>query len=106
MRVRPLARAIPGAIFLLVSFTGVIFRAAVASPAQQPVDFREIAGSPLRIQVGANASIQVFHQKYEHGATYGAGDSGFFIAIGSDVYGPDLPNTNPSSAGNTTNRLN
>src|SRR5687768_6125246 len=64
----------------------------------QPNDSRLISGAPLQIYVGSNGSIQVYHQNYTHGATFGSGDSGFFIALGSAVYGPDLYATNPSSA--------
>ena len=76
-----------------------------AAPGRQPAGSLEIAGAPLRIQVGNNGSVQVYHQRYSHGATYGSADSGFFIAIGSTVYGPDLRATNSSSAGNNSSRL-
>jgi hypothetical protein len=61
-----------------------------AAPSRQPPDYIEIDGSILRIQVGANGSVQVFHSDYDHGAAYGPGDSGAFIAIGQDVYGPAM----------------
>ena len=49
----------------------------------------EITGQPLRILVGADGSLQVYHQKYTRGATYGTAGSGFFIAVGQTVYGPN-----------------
>ncbi len=65
----------------------------------QTVEFKEISGAPLRIQVGSNGSVQVFHQKHpETGAAYGTADSGFFLAIGSDVYSPDLANSGGTTA--------
>ncbi|MBK8432013.1 MAG: hypothetical protein IPL28_12270 [Chloroflexi bacterium] len=72
----------------------------------QAAEFKEISGAPLRIQVGSNGSIQVYHQNHPaDGSTYGTADSGLFLALGSDVYGPNLPNTNPTSASITTNPL-
>jgi hypothetical protein len=76
----------------------IYVQSVAALPASQPVDAKTIAGSPLRIEVGSNGSVQVYHQRFSHGATFGAADSGFFIAIGNDVYGPNLPGTNSSSA--------
>ena len=49
----------------------------------------EIPGQPLRIQVGLDGSLQVYHEKYVSGATYGSAGSGFFIASGQNVYGPN-----------------
>lgn len=76
-----------------------------AAPLRQPPAFKEIAGTPLRIQVGNNASVQVYHQRYSHGATYGSADSGFFLAINGTVYGPDLRGTNSSSAAQSSSRM-
>lgn len=77
------------------------------SPLYQTAEFREISGAPLRIEVGSNGSIQVYHERTGNvGAAYGTADSGFFLAIGDDVYGPDLANTNGNSAfGSSTNTL-
>lgn len=72
---------------------------ALASPLCQSYDFEEIPGAPLRIQVGADARVQVYHEKYTYGAAYGSGDSGPFFAIGEDVYGPLM------EAGNYVNPL-
>ncbi len=56
--------------------------------------------------VGSDGGIQVYHQNHPaDGSTYGTADSGLFLALGSDVYGPNLPNTNPTSASITTNPL-
>jgi hypothetical protein len=63
---------------------------AQAAPVHQPPDYLEIDGSHLRIQVGANGSVQVFHRDYAQGAAYGPGASGAFIAVGQDVYGPAM----------------
>jgi hypothetical protein len=90
-----------GVVVVLLLWVG----AAGAAPMRQPAGLLEIAGAPLRIQVGNNGSVQVYHQRFSHGATYGSADSGFFIAIGSTVYGPDMPGTNSSSAANATSRL-
>jgi len=57
-------------------------------PRQQTGNVIEIAGQPLRILVVADGSLQVYHQKYAQGATFGTAGSGFFIAIGQTVYGP------------------
>ena len=90
-----------GVVVVLLLWVGAVG----AAPLRQPAGHLEIAGAPLRIQVGNNGSVQVYHQRYSHGATYGSADSGFFIAIGSTVYGPDMPGTNSSSAANATSRL-
>lgn len=91
-----------GVTLILVLATGVI---VVSSVSAQPAGYLEIVGSPLTIQVGSNASIQVYHQNYTHGATYGSGDSGFFLAIGDNIYGPDTEETNEYSIGPTTLKL-
>jgi hypothetical protein len=57
-------------------------------PRRQAGNVIEIAGRPLRILVGTDASLQVYHEKYVRGASYGTAGSGFFIAVGSTVYGP------------------
>jgi len=82
---------------------------AVAAPLFQTVEFKEISGAPLRIEVGSNGSVQVTHQNHpDRGAAYGRADSGFFLAIGSDVYSPDLANSGGQSAypSGPANRLN
>jgi hypothetical protein len=60
----------------------------VTGPSQQVGNIIEISGQPLRILVGPDGSLQVYHQKYAQGATYGTAGSGFFIAVGQTVYGP------------------
>jgi len=57
-------------------------------PRPQEGNVIEIAGQPLRILVSADGSLQVYHQKYAQGATYGTAGSGLFIATGQTVYGP------------------
>lgn len=78
----------------------ILPRSTQAAPPMQdqPIDALVITGTPLSIYVGSNGSVQVYHQNYTHGATFGSGDSGFFLALGASVYGPNLPATNPSSA--------
>ncbi len=74
-----------------LAVTAVILLAtspALALPQNQLPDTREMGTAPLRIQVGSNASVQVYHEQYMHGAAYGSGASGPFFAIGTDVYGP------------------
>lgn len=72
---------------------------AFASPSYQQPDTKEISGAPIRIEVGSNGSVQVYHADTgTEGAAYGTADSGFFLAIrgadgnyaGSDIYGSDL----------------
>ena len=50
-----------------------------------------ITGSPLRIAVGSDSSIQVYYNG--HGQVYGfqddSADSGVWLRVGSDLYGPD-----------------
>src|SRR3972149_488374 len=64
---------------------------AQASPPAQGAGVVEIDGSPLRIQVFANGSLQVFHRDYTLGAAYGNGASGAFVALGPSIYGPLVP---------------
>ena len=90
-------RILCGAALLIVSLAGASSALARPSasgdgkmapgPRLQEGDI-EIAGQPLRILVGPDGSLQVYHQKYAQGATYGTAGSGFFIAIGQTVYGP------------------
>ncbi|MCJ7620140.1 MAG: hypothetical protein MUP64_07990, partial [Anaerolineae bacterium] len=76
--------------------------AAQAAPLEVPPNLIAIAGSPLRIEVGNNMSIQVYHQNYEHGATYGDADSGPFWYINGQIYGPNMPAYGESASFNTT----
>ncbi|MBK8431186.1 MAG: hypothetical protein IPL28_07785 [Chloroflexi bacterium] len=63
----------------------------------QAAEFKEISGAPLRIQVGPNGSIQVYHQNHPaDGSTYGTADSGLFPALGSDALRLNLPNLTPN----------
>ncbi len=47
-----------------------------------------ISGTPLRIQIFQNNSLQVWHNKYAEGASFGMAGSGFFIALDTKIYGP------------------
>ena len=63
-------------------------------------DVRTISGTPIRINVGSNASIQVYYEGYEHGQVFGDADSGIFFWVEDDVYGSNLEVTNGVSAYN------
>lgn len=109
---------------LLVALLMVSAGIALAAPLQQgialstpstPPNHKTIAGTPLEIHVGDNASVQVYHDDIRNsdgvkvGAVYGTADSGFFIFVDGDTapYSPDLENTNQVSAYNAnTKRLN
>ena len=77
------------ALVVLIAATSNV-GSARAIPSHQLPEGIEIPGEPLRIQVGNDARVQVYHEKYDFGAAYGAGDSGPFIAINGDVYGPPM----------------
>ena len=47
-----------------------------------------INGTPLKIQTFPDGSLQVWHNRYTEGASFGSAGSGFFIAYGTDTYGP------------------
>jgi hypothetical protein len=47
-----------------------------------------ISGTPLKIQIFQDNSLQVWHNKYTEGATFGTAGSGFFIALNTNIYGP------------------
>jgi len=74
-------------------------------PPGQAGGVNEISGQPLHILVGADGSLQVYHQKYVSGATFGDAGSGFFLAIGQTVYGflgvafTPISQTGPSGSG-------
>jgi hypothetical protein len=89
-------RILCGAALLIVSFAGassVLARPStsgdgkMAKGPHSQEGVIEITGQPLRILVGSDGSLQVYHQKYANGATYGTAGSGFFIAVGQTVYG-------------------
>ena len=50
-----------------------------------------ITGSPLRIAVGSDSSIQVYYNGLGqvYGFQDGSADSGVWLRVGSDLYGPD-----------------
>ena len=91
-------RTLATVVILLLLATSI----AQAVPLWQPPNAITISGSPLRIEVGSNMSIQVYHQNYEHGAAYGAADSGPFWYIDGQIYGPNMPNYGSSAAFNTS----
>ena len=61
-----------------------------------------IAGDPLSIHVGSNASIQVYYSGYPLGQVFGDADSGIFFWVGNDVYGSNLNGTHGFSVANDT----
>jgi hypothetical protein len=63
-------------------------------------DVRTVVGNPISIDVGSNASIQVYYEGYEHGQVFGDADSGIFFWVEDDVYGSNLEVTNGVSAYN------
>jgi hypothetical protein len=91
-------RILYGAVLLIASLAGASpalarpstsgYGTTVTGPRPQEGNFIEIAGQPLRILVGSDGSLQVYHQKYSQGATYGTAGSGFFLTVGQTVYGP------------------
>jgi hypothetical protein len=86
------------ALSVALMLLGLATSIAQASPLEEPPGAITITGSPLRIEVGSNMSIQVYHQNYEHGATYGNADSGPFWYIDGQVYGPNMPTYGDSAA--------
>ena len=93
-----LTHSLSVAVILLSIATSV----ALAAPPETPPNAIAIAGSPLRIEVGHDMSIQVYHQNYEHGATYGDADSGPAWYIDGQIYGPDLLSHGDSAAFNSS----
>ena len=47
-----------------------------------------ISGTPLKIQIFPDNSLQVWHNRYTEGASFGTAGSGFFIALNTNIYGP------------------
>jgi hypothetical protein len=70
------------------------------SPRNLPAS-HSISGSPLRIAIGSDTSVQVYYN--DSGQVYGwqdaSGDSGIWLRVGGDIYGPDAC----SSGRSTTN---
>ena len=85
-------------LIVVVILLSLATSVAQAAPPEVPPNVIAIAGSPLRIEVGNNMSIQVYHQNYEHGATYGSADSGPFWYIDGQIYGPNMPNYGESAS--------
>ncbi len=55
---------------------------------------RTISGAPLKVVVGADSSIQVYHSSWPgtgqvYGWEDGSGDSGIWLWINGEIYGPD-----------------
>ena len=52
-----------------------------------------ITGSPLSVCIGSDSSIQVAHSRWPNGQVYGwqsgDADSGAWLWVGNDIYGPD-----------------
>jgi hypothetical protein len=71
-----------GTLFSLV--LAIIFFARAGAQS----DVGVISGSPLKIQVFPDGSLQVWHNKYTEGASFGRAGSGFYIALNDNTYGP------------------
>ena len=74
---------------------------SVDLPSQQPAPLT-ISGNPLRILVGSNASVQVYHASERLGQVYGDADSGIFFWVGDGVYGSNLEGSHGDSAARVT----
>ena len=59
-----------------------------ANRAGAQTDVGLISGTPLKIQIFPNNSLQVWHNRYTEGASFGTAGSGFFIALNTNIYGP------------------
>jgi hypothetical protein len=59
----------------------------LSKPPQQEIGYIEIPGQPLRILVGSDGRLQVYHQKYFEGATFGEAGSGFFVNMNQVTFG-------------------
>jgi hypothetical protein len=46
-----------------------------------------INGAPLKIQIHENNSLQVWHNRYTEGSSFGTAGSGFVIAVDQNVFG-------------------
>ena len=70
-------------IFWKSLMIGVLFCSGAAvmltNPAGAQTDAGIIAGSPLKIQIFQNGGLQVWHNRYTEGASFGNAGSGFFI---------------------------
>lgn len=76
--------------------------AAQASPAPQQPQPLTIQGSPLTLIVGANASMQIYHEQYFSGQVFGDADSGIFFWVNGLLYGSNLAGTQTVTAANFT----
>lgn len=89
------------ATFLTV-IVALIPAASQADPSRQQPQPIAIQGSPLRINVGANASMQIYHERYISGQVFGEADSGIFLWVNGLLYGSNLGGTHSFSAANPT----
>ena len=74
----------------------------LANRAGAQSDVGMISGTPLKIQVFPNNSLQVWHNRYTEGASFGTAGSGFFIALNTNIYGPFYANMEFVSQTSTT----
>ena len=59
-----------------------------------------INGTPLKIQIFGDNSLQVWHSNYTEGAAFGKAGSGFFLAVDTHIFGPfyeDMETVNQTS---------
>ena len=87
---------------LTILFFAALVMVSVVSAGRLPARFAPFAldnlpspltitGSPLQVTVGADSSIQVYYngQGQVYGFQDSSADSGIWLRVGSDIYGPD-----------------
>ena len=87
---------------LTILFFAALVMVSVVSAGRLPARFAPFAldnlpspltitGSPLQVTVGADSSIQVYYngQGQVYGFQDSSADSGVWLRVGSDIYGPD-----------------
>ena len=67
---------------------GLGLAAILASSAGAQTEVGIIRGAPLTIQINRDGSLQVWHNRYTEGASFGTAGSGFFIVLNKITYGP------------------
>jgi hypothetical protein len=81
----------------------------LAKNASAQTEVGVISGTPLKIQAFPDGSLQVWHNRYTKGATFGTAGSGFFIALNTNTYGPfhvDMELVNQTATQGTGTKAN